>query len=344
MSVTRVLRRSLAFAAVAVTTGMAMVASAGLTAAQAATAAARPAGLHVTGARIKLLGGSDFTDFSEAPNGSVYYANGSSVYVVTGSSAKLVLTASGTVLAVAANSSGLFVDVGRTVTEYNSARSPIATWTLASSHVPTAAGLYAVRGTLWAWTDYSVDGGSLQYANVYRFATSSATVHRVSRGQAYPGEMAADSGGAYYQAQIRNVSYLVRVTPSGAIHRVRYSGIGLQLVLAGSRVDLLAYHVGRRTSSVYLDSYSQATLAREYSRRASTNDRGIAATGAGLLLLSASCASVACSSAKVSQLSSRSGAAESTLKLADAVALLSGPTAAAITYRHKAYYLVKLAS
>jgi hypothetical protein len=344
MSVSRALRASLTYAAVAVTAGLALVASAGLTAAQAAAGAARPAGLHVTGARIKLLGSSEFTDFSEAPNGSVYYANGSSVYVVSGSSAKLVLTVSGTVLAVAANSSGVFVEVGRTVTEYNSAHSAVAKWKLSSSHVPTAAGLYAVRGTLWAWTDYSVDGGSLQYANVYRFATSSATVHQVSTGQAYPGEMAADSTGAYYQADIRNVSYLVRVAPSGAAHKVRYSGIGLQLVLAGSRVDLLAYHVGRRTSTLYLDSYSQTTLAHEYSRRASASDRGIAATGAGLLLLSASCNSATCSSARVSQLSSRSGATESTLKLPDAEVLLSGPTAAAITYRRGAYYLVKLAS
>ena len=285
-----------------------------------------------------------FNDFSEAPGGSIYYANGSSIYVVSGSSAKLVLTVSGTVLSVAANSSGLFVEVGRTVTEYNTALSAVAKWTLSSSHVPTAAGLYAVRGALWAWTDYSVDGGSLQYANVYRFATSSATVHRVSTGQAYPGEMAADSAGAYYEAQIKNASYLVRVMPSGAVHRVRYAGISLQLALAGGRVDLLAYHVGRSTSPLYLDSYNQATLAHDFSRRASASDRWIAATGAGLLMLSASCSSAVCSSAKVSQLSSRSGATESTLKLPDAVVLLSGPTAAAITYQHRKYYLVKLAS
>jgi hypothetical protein len=344
LSVACALARRLAAAAVAATTGLAILAVAA-----APSAEANVASLHIAGTPVKLPGSSELGAVSEAPNGSVYYASGPSVYIVSGSSASLVLTVNRPVLAVAASSDGLFAEAGRTVTEYNSTSSarlgaPVRTWTLRSPRVPTAAGLYAVGSALWAWTDYAVDGGSLEYANVYRFSVSSATVDRVSAGEAYPGEMAADATGAYYQAEIRNASYLVHVTPAGVMHRVRYSGIGLQLALSGGRVEFLAYHVSHGRSTIYLDSYSQVALARGYSRRASVTDRAIAGTGAGLLLLSDPCGTLACSSARVSELRSRNGVIKSTVAVTGALALVAGRAAAAVSFQNHAYYLVRLSS
>jgi len=352
MTVAPALRRGLVAVAVTATTGLAVLAFGGPPAARAVATTAGPttpatvtaARLHLTGTAVKLPGNSEPSAISEAPNGSVYYASGPSVYVVTGSSASRVLTINRPVLALAANSAGLFVQAGRTVTQYNSAAGPVRTWTLRSPHVPTAAGLYAVRGSLWAWTDYAADGGSLRYADVYRFSVSSATVFRVSTGDAYPAEMAADAAGAFYQAAINNASYLVQVTPAGVVHRVRYSGLGLRPTLSGGRVQFLADRVDDGKSSVYLDSYSQDTLARDYSRRVSTSDQAIAGTGAGLLLLSDPCGTLACSSATVSELKHRTGATESTVAVKGALAVVAGRAAAAISYQDDAYFLVRLAS
>jgi hypothetical protein len=350
MSVLSILRGRLAHRAVAVgglailagsVTGLAVTsASAG-----AVSGAAKPAALHVTGTSKSLPGGSTASDFSEAPDGAVYYASGHSVYLVKGTKISLVLTASGRVLAVAANSTGLFVEVGRTVTEYNSSHAIVRSWTLGGGHVPNSAGLYAAGGKLWAWTEYSTDESGLEYASVYRFSATSGTVHRVTKADAYPGDMAADSDGAYYQKIGKGESaYLVRVTSSGASRQVKYPDIGLQVTLAGRRVEVLAYHTSHSTSTLYIDSFSQTTLAHAYSRHVSASDRVIAGTGAGLLVLSAPCTGMACSSATVRQISTATGATLSTLKLKDAVLLVPGPAAAAITYHGGKYYLVRLAA
>jgi hypothetical protein len=313
--------------------------------AAAVPGAAKPAALHVTGTSASLPGGSTASGFSEAPDGAVYYASGSSVYVVKGTKISLVLTASGRVLAVAANSTGLFVEVGRTVTEYNSSNAIVRSWTLSGGHVPNSAGLFAVGGKLWAWTEYSTDESGLEYANVYRFSASSGAVHRVSTADAYPGDFAADSDGAYYQQIGKGESaYLVRVTSSGATRRIRDSDIGLQFALSGRRVEILGYHTSHSKSTLFIDSFSQTTLAHSYSRHVPSSDRAIAGTGAGLLVLSAPCTSMACSSATVSQLSTATGARASTLRLKDALLLVPGPAAAAITYHGGNYYLVRLAA
>ena len=143
MSVMNVLRKGLPAAALSVVAGLAAAGLAITPAAQAvSTAPARvaSAGLHVTG-KVDLgrLGNSFRYVLSEAPNGNVYYARGSAVYLVKGDHAPVpVLRASGPVLAVAATSSDLLVDVGSKVSAYalsNGRR--LGTWTLPSSEPVT---------------------------------------------------------------------------------------------------------------------------------------------------------------------------------------------------------------
>ena len=283
-------------------------------------------------------------DFSEAPNGAVYYSRGKKVYVVNGTSAPSVqLTASGTVLAVAANSKDLFVDVSRTVTAYQrSNRKKLRQWTLLSSRTPTSAGLYAVGGTVWAWTDWTTDKTGFQFANVDRFTTSSAAVHAVSTANVYPSDVAADPAGLYYE-QVRSNGfngYLVHVTPSGSAHRVTDVNINAPLTLAGGRVELLA---GHPNGHLYLDSFSAATLALKFSKRVSDNDRDIAGTGVGLVVADLPCASVTCASAKVIQVNATTGAMGSALAIPDALTLVPGPSAVVITDKAGKLYLVRLA-
>jgi hypothetical protein len=334
MSVTSILRRGLLTAA-AGATGLAVLAGAGLPTALA-TPAARPAGLHTTGSPVNLgvLGTSFNYDFSEAPNGSVYYSSGSTVYVVHKTSAApvVVLHASGHVLAVAANSRELFVEVGRTVTGYRLSNGvTLRHWKLATTHKATSAGLYAVGSTVWAWTDWATDMSGFEYANVSRFTSSSGTVHKVSSNNAYPADMAADSAGLYYQQAI-GTGRLTHVTPSGSVHRVSDINLDGPLALAGGRVELLVFH---RNSHPYLDSYSASTLARKFSRRFPAKDYDIAGTGAGLLVLNLS--------GKISQLNAGTGSTRSSVTVAHAATLVSGPSAAAIVVTGGSYSLVRLA-
>ncbi len=336
----RVAGRPAAIAAIAglVVTGI----GSGWPAAAAAGGAPHAAGTVYLG----RFGNSFNYDFSESPSGAVFYSNGAKVYLVKGTSAPVqVVRARGNVLAVAANSTELFVDVGNTVTAY---RLPggiaIRQWTLSSPAPVTSAGLYAVGGTIWAWTDFATDESGFEYANVSRFTASSATVHLVSANIAYPLDMAADASGLYYQA-IRGDGtngYVEHVTPSGSSRRVTDINLDGTLALAGGRVELLVVH--ESNGNFYLDSYDAASLAHAFSRRVSDDDVDIAGTGAGLLLLASSCKHVACAATTVSQLSTATGARISTLTLPYGVTLVAGPSAAAITLRGGKYYLERLAS
>ncbi len=308
------------------------------------SALAATRGLHTT-ASVSLGRGS-IGQYAEAPDGAVYYSRGSKVYVVHGTSAPtLAVQAGGTVLALAANSSELFVDVGRTVTGYGlPGGASLQHWTLSSPFAVTSAGLFAVGGTVWAWTDWATDASGLEYANVSRFTPSSATVHQVSAGVAYPIYLAADSAGLYYQAVRSDGAngYLVHVTPSGSSRRATDANIDGPLALAGGRVELLVPNYGSQVS-YYVDGYSATSLARVFSRHVSGADVDLAGTGAGLLVLAASCSSRVCSSATVSQLSTTTGATISTVAVPYALDLLAGPSAAAITDNSGSYYLVRLA-
>ena len=343
MSVLRAVRAVRRSAAIVVITGLALAGLyGGLSSAQAATA-----GLHATGTVYLSQGSNSLSrDFTEAPGGAVYYSRGSGVYVVKGTSAPaLVVRAQGTVLALAANSSELFADVGRTVTAYRlPGGAEVRHWTLSSPFAVTSAGLFAVGSVVWAWTDWATDASGLEYANVSRFSALSATVHQVSAGTAYPMYLAADAAGLYYQAVRSNGTngYLVHVTPSGSSRRVTDTNIAGPLALAGGRVELLVPHYGNEVS-YYVDSYGGTSLARVFSRHVSSADVDLAGTGAGLLMLAASCQTRVCSSATVSRLSTATGAVTSTVRVPYAVDLVAGPSAAVISYKGGKYYLVRLA-
>jgi hypothetical protein len=345
MSMPNVLRAARKPAAIAAIVGLA---GSGLSGALPSAQAAAHA-LRTTGTVYLSEGSNSISyDFAEAPNGAVFYSRGADVYVVKGTSAPaLVVQAGRKVLALAANSAELFVDVGKTVTAYHLPGAiKVQQWTLSSPLPVTSAGLYAVGSTVWAWTDWSTDESGLEYANVSRFTASSAGVHLISANIAYPDFLAADASGLYYQA-IRSDGtngYLVHVAPSGSSARITDADIDGPLALAGGRVELLVPHYGSGGSvNYYLDSYNGRSLAHAYSRHVSGADLGIAGTGVGLLVLAASCKSLICSSATVSELSTATGATLSTLTVPYALDLVAGPSAVVITYRNGKYYLVRLA-
>ena len=82
-------------------------------------------------------------------------------------------------MAVAANQTDLFVQTGLTVTEYRlSNGSKVKHWTLSSPVVPiTSAGLLAVGGAVWSWTDWGTDESGFEYATVSRIVVSGSATH-----------------------------------------------------------------------------------------------------------------------------------------------------------------------
>jgi hypothetical protein len=302
-----------------------------------AAGAAKPASLSIAG-EVVLTGASATSAYGETPGGAVYYSAGRAVYVVSGTMAPVpVVHASGRVLAIAANSADVFVDVNRTVTAYRrSDGATVGHWTLPGRTKRTSAGLYVVGSRLWAWTDWSTDKSGFEYASVYRITTSSALVHRVSANNAYPLDAAANAEGFYYEAVRGNGTngYLVRVTPRGTVHTVTDTHLSGPLALAGGRVDVLAERYNRG-AGLYLDSYRESTLAHVKSRRVSAAYFGIAATRAGLLAVR--------TLSLVSRLNATTGAVLTTISVPGASMLLAGPAAAVIAVSGGSISLVRLA-
>ncbi|HVB42296.1 MAG TPA: hypothetical protein VNF47_06245 [Streptosporangiaceae bacterium] len=278
--------------------------------------------------------------FAEAPNGSVYYSRGTVVYVVAGTSAPRVAVRAGRrVVALAANVADLFVQTGLRVTEYRrSTGGRLRHWTLTSPAPITSAGLYAVGGTLWSWTDWATDSSGFEYAKVSRISITSAAVHVVDK-FAYPGDASANSAGLFFEAQHGTSGYLGHARPSGSTsyRRLAATAVGTPLALAAGRVDLLTFG-----QHVRINSYRTTTLALVSSKPVLASDRSLAGTRLGLLVLAEPCPAVSCASATLSKLSVSTGAASGTSHVPGAYLLLSGPAAAVIEVSHGTMYLVRV--
>jgi hypothetical protein len=312
--------------------------AAGAVPASPVPAGSAPAGLHVTGTiDLGRLGTSFSYVLTEARGGDVYYALGKVVYRVKGDHAPVaVLHASAPVLAVAATSADLLVDVGSKVSAYSLCDGRLLrSWNLPGSIAPaTSAGLFPVGNTVWADTDWATDQSGFEYANVYRFDLSSPAVHVISKNDAYPADLAADSAGLYYEAitGAGTNGYVYRAAPAGPSLRHLDVNIDAPLALASGNVYLLAIHENQGGHS-YLDAFRGSTLSPLFSYRVSDSDTDVAGTGLGLLLLGGG---------KVSLLNPANGHSVATLHVPGAVTLVPGPFAAVVTVSHSTTYLLRL--
>jgi hypothetical protein len=301
---------------------------AGIVVAQSgAQAAPRTPALHA-GPKIALGTTSNIlrNAFAEAPDGSVFYSRGAVVYVVSGNSVpKTVLHAGGTVVAIAASASDLFVQTGLTVTEYRKSNdSKVRHWTLPRLPAPvTMAGLFVEGGTLWSWTDWQTDSSGLEFATVTRIATSRSAVHLVTR-LAFPQAMDANSSGLYFESSSRGQtsSFLAHATPSGSVSYRKQAAIRfgpLPLAVLTGRIDVLTF-----TPHAGVNSYSSKTLALVSSRRVAAQDSGIAATGVGLVVLGQVCHGSTCSKPTVSNFNAATGSTSGAVRVPDAFELVAG--------------------
>ncbi len=302
-------------------------------------AQAVPATLHVsTAIGLGRLGNSFTYQFTEDPKGNVFYFRGSAVYEVkiTASKPNTALRVRGRVLAVAASSSDLFVDVGRTVTEYKrSNHHRVRSWTLARQPAtPTSAGIFVAGSTVWAWTDWATDESGFQYASVSRFTTGSSLVHKVASNNVYPGDMGADSTGLYFEAvSKKGASYIAHATPSGAIRRRNDANVDAPLAVYGGDVYLLA--INETSDKTFLDSFTEPNLGVNFSAQESSRYNDMTATALGVVVLGGGKVSLVLTSFDKGQIAESAG-------IRHGVALLSGPESGVITASGGKTYLVRV--
>ncbi len=304
---------------------------AGIVVAQAGAEAAPKAPELHSGPRVLLGTTTNITRnaFTEAPDGAVYYSRGSTVFVVNGNSGpKPVLRAGGQVMALAANTSDVFALTGLTVTEYRRANgSKVTHWVLSSRFKPTSAGLIAVGGTLWSWTDFGTDSSGAEPAIVSRIVISGSAVQLVSKA-AYDGDLSADATGLYFEEYGSSKGKLAHVTPSGRLSTHKFSTLaaGSPLALAGGQINLLQFG-----NHLTINRYSARTLTLISSKRVGVNDLSIAGTGLGLLVEAIACpTSHHCSTPTISKLNAATGSASGATGAPGAFMLLTGPSAVVI--------------
>ena len=124
-------------------------------------ALAAPAALHVTGTVSLGAVTSKFTyQFSEAPNGTVYYVKGGVVDAVAGPRSRPRCCMLARLSSPSRRpTADFFVQIGRLIIEFKVSNTHrVRSWTLPKSPAAlTSAGLYAVGSTLWSWTDWATD-------------------------------------------------------------------------------------------------------------------------------------------------------------------------------------------
>jgi len=221
---------------------------------------------------------------AEAPDGAVFVSTGSVVYVVDrDGSPKLAEHAPGHVLALAADATDLYVVTGAVLTDYNRRTGQkVTSWTLPGPSKPSAAGLFAEPGVVWAWTE-TVKNNSANYATLSRVGASGVMV--VDRLVAYPEYMDADASGLYYQSAdpAPPAGRLAHVTPSGAV-TFSSSSFRLGSTIASSGGELVAETPPRANRRQWWRTYDPSTLRLLTTSGVSRGTvSGCQATGAGLL-------------------------------------------------------------
>jgi hypothetical protein len=171
------------------------------------------------------------------------------------------------------------------------------------------------------------------------FSTSSARVRQISKDDVFPGDVAADSAGLYYEivTAAQNV-YLALTTPSGVTKRRAIGFIGAPVALSSGRADALAVHGNGHT---YVNSFRASTLAPLGAKRVSDTATNIASTTAGLLILE--CGTTSCSRPSVSVLNAATGSVSGSVSVPHAYRLLAGPAPVVLTDIDGNAYLLRLA-
>jgi hypothetical protein len=287
---------------------------------------------------------------TSAPDGVVYFADGSVVKAVKGDAAPVVVVHTpGPALDLAATASDLYVETGVRITEYGVPRVTVRrSWTLPPGtllvHPMILPGFFAQPGVLWAWSDPATDESGFEYATVVEISTTTSA-ERVIDTDAYPGPMAADPDGLYYEVTVETSTsshgYLVHAMVDGKrVFSRPTNDVPAPLFLGPGYVAVIAEH--QPSQSLFLDTFASTTLSKLSSVRLPAGVFGLLNTTSGLLGIEAACDQAVCANAKVVGVDERTGAETDAVDVPYAVALLTGPLPSVITNVHETVDLVRL--
>jgi hypothetical protein len=303
-----------------------------------------PASLGFAG-QVRLGGASAVPNWPggalvQGPNGSLYYADGSAVSEVKGLAAPVVvLHTPGTVLALAAGASDLYVEVGQRIYDYGLGSMTLQrSWTLPSvvRHV-TLAGLLVGPGVIWAWSDWATDESGFELASIVEISTTTSLMRVIANNTAYPAYMAAGSAGLYYEYEDATsaspVTEIVHALPDGTQQFSKPIAISTSepLALWSGYVGIFADSGPSNTP--YLDLYSASSLAKLASPKLAFTENGVIGTPSGLLAIDGN---------YVVYVNPRTGATSEGVEVPGAWALLFGPQPSVIATYKGTDYLVRL--
>jgi len=146
---------------------------------------------------------------AEAPNGAVFYADGTVVMVVEGDKAPSTAEHAGAkVLGLGASATTLYIVTQRGLTGYSrSTGNQTGHWALSGSPGPatTAGVVVGGNGDVWVWTDWATDASGYEYGLLYAVLPGVKAADTVSK-QVEPGTLTTDGTHAFFLAPNTNSS------------------------------------------------------------------------------------------------------------------------------------------
>jgi hypothetical protein len=279
--------------------------------------------------------------FADAPNDTVYFANGTIVEAVRGDARPVsVLHATGQVLALAATNNDLYVEVGAKITDYaRPSMAKRASWSLPSAaRTPTTAELDTSPGVLWSDSSWATDASGFEYATVVAISTTTSSEKIVDR-DAFP-TMVANTTGVYYETLVGTKDHFAHVMANGT--RSLSPPTKDFYVPVTLSHGYLAVFPMRGAGLPYVDEYSTSTLAELHSSRLSVATTSVIGTTQGVLAIESPCSGYTCPTAQVVWVNVTNGAETGALALPNAQRLLYGSHPVAINEVHGSAYLVRL--
>jgi hypothetical protein len=232
---------------------------------------------------------------AEAPDGTVFYADGQVVMVVSGNSPPAVAEHPGAkVLGLGASSSTLYVVTPADLLAYSrSSGDQTGRWLLTGSPAtPTTAGVVVDgAGDAWVWTDWATDFSGYENAMLYALLPGVAKPVVLSH-VAEPGSVTTDGTHAFFLADNNNVgASLTQATRIARLPAVRLLTVGTvpgESLIGFSRSQVVAYS---QPHSLY--TFSPGGTGTVLVKTRTEEPVGLAGTNSGLLFLT--CAGKACS-------------------------------------------------
>jgi len=277
---------------------------------------------------------------AEAPDGTVFYADGQVVMVVSGDSPPAVAEHPGAkVLGLGASSSTLYVVTPADLLAYSrSSGDQTGRWLLTGSPAtPTTAGVVVDgEGDAWVWTDWATDFSGYENAMLYALLPGVDKPVVLSH-VAEPGSVTTDGTHAFFLADNVNVgASLTQATRMAGLPAVRLVKVGTvpgESLVGFSRSQVVAYS---QPHSLY--TFSPGGTGTALVKTRAQEPVGLAGTNSGLLFLT--CAGKACSTVTpVDQSTGVSGVPASVPTSGD---IVLGPDPAVVGVESGHLHLVRL--